>query len=183
MPELTFITSHPLKATELSRHLNYPITHHRLSLSEIQSLDPIEITRAKTMEAFRILQRPVLVEDFSISFAALGHLPGPLIKWFLQELKVEGLCKLLDAYDTREAIAQTTFGLCETGEVLTFSGRMEGKIARQPQGDNGYGTDAIFIPHGISKTWGEMNTEEQITWSLRRIGLAKLEAHLHQHSS
>jgi hypothetical protein len=42
MQELTFITSHAKKAAELSRYLDYPITHHKLDLPEIQSLDPHE---------------------------------------------------------------------------------------------------------------------------------------------
>lgn len=44
---------------------------------------------------------------------------------------------------------------------------MKGAIARELRGGNGYGTDGTFIPDGQSKTWGEMDMEEQITYSLR----------------
>jgi non-canonical purine NTP pyrophosphatase (RdgB/HAM1 family) len=183
MEQVTFITSHAKKAEEISWHLGYPVTHHKLDLPEIQSLDPHEVARIKAEEAYRILQRPVLVEDFSIRFTALGDLPGPLIKWFLQELRVEGLCRLLDNYSDRTAYAQTYFGYCDEDGVCIFDGTMKGSIAPIARGNNGYGTDGIFIPDGQSKTWGEMDKEEQITYSLRRIGLKKLEVFLAQRKS
>lgn len=178
MREITFITSHPKKAEEISWHLGYPVTHHKLDLPEIQSLDPHEVVSAKAKEAYRQLQRPVLVEDFSLRFEALGKLPGPLIKWFLQELKIEGICELLDNYETRVAYAQTCFGYHDEDGLHFFDGIMKGTITLEVRGDNGYGTDGIFIPDGQNKTWGEMSKDEQIKYSLRHIGLKKLEAFL-----
>lgn len=176
--QLTFITSHAKKAEEISWHLGYPVVHQELDLPEIQSLDPYEVVCVKAQEAYRLLQRPVLVEDFSLRFEALGKLPGPLIKWFLQELKVDGLCKLLDSCSSRFAYAQTCFGYCDENGVRVFDGLIEGAIANNPRGDISWGTDTIFIPKGQGKTWGEMNKEEQVTYSVRRIGLKKLEQFL-----
>jgi len=181
--QLTFITSHTKKAEEISWHLGHPVKHHKLDLPEIQSLDPHDVIRVKAEEAYRILQRPVLVEDFSLRFEALGKLPGPLIKWFLQELKVEGLCRLLNGYSSRTAYAQTCFGYCDEEGVQIFDGVMRGTIVRELRGDNGYGTDGIFIPEGQNKTWGEMDKEEQITYSVRRLGLEKLEEFLARKNS
>lgn len=176
--DITFITSHAKKAEEISWHLGYPVRHHKLDLPEIQSLNPHDVVKIKAEEAYRILQRPVLVEDFSLRFEALGRLPGPLIKWFLQELQVQGLCRLLNHYSSRVAYAQTCFGYCDENGVEIFDGIMKGTIAHELRGDNGYGTDGIFVPDGQDKTWGKMNEEEQITYSLRRIGLKKLEGFL-----
>lgn len=178
MKELTFITSHSKKAEEIGRYLKYPVTHHKLDLPEIQSLDPVEVVRVKAQEAYRQLKRPVLVEDYSLRFEALGKLPGPLIKWFLRELNTVGLCKLLDGYDTRQAYARTCFALCDESGVHIFDGEVKGTITSAPIGEHGYGTDSIFIPNGQPKTWSDMNDEEQIAYSLRRIGLEKLHAYL-----
>lgn len=180
--ELTFITSHPKKAAELAWHLHRPVTHHKLDLLEMQSVDPHEVATFKAKEAYRQLKRPVLIEDYSLRFTALGALPGPLIKWFLQELKPEGLCELLDRYATRQAFVQDCFAYCDGGEVVIFDGTLEGSIAAEPRGESGFGTDAIFIPKGWDKTWGEMNKEEQIASSVRRIGLKKLEDYLSRNS-
>jgi non-canonical purine NTP pyrophosphatase (RdgB/HAM1 family) len=181
--QLVFITSHPKKAKEISWHLGHPVTHHKLDLPEIQSLDPHEVARVKAEGAYQIIQRPVLVEDFSLRFEALGKLPGPYIKWFLQELKVDGLCRLLDSYSSRVAYAQTCFGYCDGNGVQIFDGIMKGVISNMLRGDNKYGTDTIFIPDGQGKTWGEMSKEEQIEYSVRRIGLKKLERFLTKEES
>jgi non-canonical purine NTP pyrophosphatase (RdgB/HAM1 family) len=178
MKDLTYITSHPKKADEIARYLKIKVIHHRLDLPEVQSLDSVEVVTLKAQEAYRQLACPVLVEDYSLRFEALGKLPGPLIKWFLEELQPAGLCKLLDGYKSRRATAQTCFGLCDESGVRVFMGEITGTIIAQPQGEYGYGTDAIFIPDGQSKTWGEMNSQEKIAYSLRRIGLEKLEAYL-----
>jgi len=175
---ITFITSHPKKAKELSWHLNHPIEYLELDLPEIQSLDPHAIVHAKALAAYEHAKSPVLVEDFSLSLEALGGLPGPLIKWFLAELGPVGICRLLDAYSTRKATAKTCFALCIKGTVHIFDGDMEGRVATSPRGKAGYGTDGIFIPAGWEKTWAEMNKEEQNKTSLRRIGLKKLERYL-----
>ncbi len=176
--KIIFITSHPHKAKEISRHLGYPVTHQRLELPEIQSLDPHEVVRVKAKEAYHLLKQPVLVEDFSLRFEALGQLPGPLIKWFLQELRAEGLCRLLDSYPSRVAYAQTCFGYCDEQGVQIFDGILKGTISHELQGDDNFGTDNIFVPAGQFKTWGDMNEQEQITYSVRRVGLKKLETFL-----
>lgn len=181
MKELTFITSHAKKAEELARYLNFPVTHHKLDLIEIQSLDPSEVVTAKAEEAYRALNRPVLVEDFSIKFEALGGLPGPLIKWFLKEMQVEGLCQLLNSYGSRHATARTCFALRDEDGLHVFDGAIEGTITKEPRGGHGYGTDSIFIPDGSTLTWGEMDETDQATYSLRRIGLEKLEAYLNKY--
>ena len=178
MKELTFITSHAKKAEELSQHLDFPVVHHKLDLPEIQSLDPSEVVIAKAKGAYRLLNRPVLVEDYSITFSALGALPGPLIKWFLQEMQIEGICRLLDNYPTRQATARTCFALYDKQGVHVFDGTITGTITTEPRGDHGFGMDAIFIPDGSKLTWGEMGKEDQVVYSLRRIGLKKLEAYL-----
>ncbi len=53
-----------------------------------------------------------------------------------------------------------------------------GSVASSPKGERGFGWDPVFIPEGHTKTWGEMDAEEQKETSMRRIALKKLEAHL-----
>lgn len=178
---ITFITGNPSKAEQLGRHLDYPVGHRKLDLPEIQSLDLREIIKHKVKEAYRQVQAPVLVEDTSLTFNVLGRLPGPLIKWFLVELDNDGLCKLLDGYDNRAAIAEVCFGLYDGSELKIFEGQAKGIIAKTPKGERGFGWDPIFIPDGRAKTWGEMDHEEQKETSMRRIALKKLEAYLKPH--
>ena len=175
---ITFITGNVAKAEQLGRHLAHPISHQKLDLVEIQSLDLHEIIEHKAKEAYKQVGGIVLVEDTSLTFNALGQLPGPLIKWFLTELDNTGLCKLLDAYDDRSAVAEVCIGLYDGKELRTFEGEARGSIAPTPRGEKGFGWDPIFIPEGHEKTWGEMDHEEQKETSMRRIALHKLEGFL-----
>jgi len=175
---ITFITGNAAKAQQLARHLNYPVRHRKLELAEIQSLDLEEIVSCKAKEAYRRVKRPVLVEDTSLTFHALGHLPGPFIKWFLAELGNEGLCELLNGYKDRSALAQVCFGLYDGKKLRLFEGKIKGTIAKRPRGKRGFGWDPIFIPTGCRTTWGEMSVDEQKETSMRRIALKKLEAFL-----
>ncbi len=175
---ITFITSHKQKAEQLSWYLNFPVDHHKVDLVEIQSLDPDMVASHKSLEAYNILQKPVLVEDISICFLALGRLPGTYIKDFLKELGPEGLCKLLNGYNDRRAIVRPTFVLNTGSELKIFSAEMLGKITNEPRGNAGFGTDNIFMPDGSQKTWGEMNEEEQKQTSVRKLALEKLQKYL-----
>ncbi len=175
---LTFITGNAAKAEQLGRHLEMPVHHQKIDLAEIQSLDLKEVVEHKAKEAYKFVQKPVLVEDTSLTFNALGKLPGPLIKWFLTELENAGLSKLLNGYTDHSAKAEVIFGLYDGSTMLFFDGAMEGEIAAGPKGDKGFGWDPVFIPKGHSKTWGEMDIEEQKETSMRRIALKKLEAYL-----
>lgn len=183
LPTLTFITSNPSKAEQLGRHLNYPVQHHTLNLPEIQSLDLKEVIEHKAKEAYKEVSGLVLVEDTSLTFSALGKLPGPFIKWFLTELNNTGLCRLLNDYEDRSAFAEVCFGLYDGKELHIFEGSMNGTIAEAPRGERGFGWDPIFIPEGSTKTWGEMTVDEQSGTSMRRIALKKLEAFLEKRES
>lgn len=180
MSQITFITGNAAKAEQVGRHLDHPLAHQKIDLDEIQSLELEEIIVHKAKEAFKKIQSPVLVEDTSLVFNALGRLPGPLIKWFLTELDNQGLCKILDGYDDRTATAEVCFGFYDGKKLKTFNGRIEGSIAENSRGERGFGWDPIFIPKGSTKTWGEMDIAEQKETSMRRIALKKLEEFLNK---
>lgn len=178
MQIITFITGNPGKVSLLKQYLDFPVIHKSLDLVEVQSLDLATIVEHKAKEAYRQVGGPVLVEDTSLRFLSLGKLPGPLVKWFLTELGTDGLCRLLDSYPDRSALAEVQFGLYDGRSFQAFSGAVEGSIAHTPRGSRGFGWDAIFIPSGSSKTWAEMTDEEARKTSMRMIALKKLEAFL-----
>lgn len=84
--EITFITGNQDKADYLARYLGFPVEHLKLDLDEIQSLDLKEIVEHKVQQAYEKIRRPVLVEDVSLEFLALGRLPGPFIRFFLEKM-------------------------------------------------------------------------------------------------
>src|SRR3990172_9655674 len=168
MKKLIFITGNEGKAKYLSEYFNIPVEHRKLNLPEIQSLDLAEIVKDKARRAYEIVREPVLVEDVFFFFFALGKLPGPLIKWFFEEMGNKGLCRLIDKFESREALVEVNFAFCDENGVKIFSGQRKGIIAEAPRGEMGFGWDPIFIPEGHQKTWAEMTPDEKHATSMRR---------------
>ena len=166
LQELTFITGNQQKANYLAKWLGVPVPHQKVDLDELQSLDLREVVEHKARGAYAIVQKSVLVEDVSLTFHALGRLPGPLIKWFLQELQPKGLCRLLAAYQDHSATASIMYGLFDGQQLHIFEAHVAGTIAPEPRTSEASSWNApnswnsIFVPDGSSKTYGEMTDEE-----------------------
>uniref|UniRef100_A0A3Q2H414 Inosine triphosphate pyrophosphatase n=1 Tax=Equus caballus TaxID=9796 RepID=A0A3Q2H414_HORSE len=139
--------------------------------------EPDEISTQKCQEAARQVQGPVLVEDTCLCFNALGGLPGPYIKWFLEKLKPEGLHQLLAGFEDKSAYALCTFAL-STGDpsqpVRLFRGRTSGRIV-VPRGCRDFGWDPCFQPDGYEQTYAEMPKAEKNTISHRFRALLELQ--------
>ncbi|XP_020019464.1 inosine triphosphate pyrophosphatase isoform X2 [Castor canadensis] len=136
--KIVFVTGNAKKLEEVIQILGdkFPCTlvAQKIDLPEYQG-EPDEISIQKCQEAARQVQGPVLVEDTCLCFNALGGLPGPYIKWFLEKLKPEGLHQLLAGFEDKSAYALCTFAL-STGDpsnpVLLFRGRTS--VCRDAQG-------------------------------------------------
>lgn len=185
MKELVFITGNQAKADYLAKWLGHEVPHQKLDLDEIQSLNPMEVIDHKARQAYELVGRPVLVEDVSLSFNALGgKLPGTLIKWFLEEIGNKGLIALLEGFNDRTATAGIVYGLFDGKELNVFEGEKQGRIVTElPQvaGDGwrgGKSWNACFVPDGANKTYAEMTDEELLPFSHRAQAIAKLRDYL-----
>lgn len=178
MREFTFITGNEHKANYLRKWLELPVEHHAVDLDEVQSLSLRIVTEHKARQAYDILKRPVLVEDVGFTFKAMGRLPGPFIKWFLEELGDEGLCRLADGLEHRRAHVSIIYAWYDGQEVHLFENHVEGEVAASPRGTYGFGWNAIFIPEGSDKTYAEMTDDEVRPLSLRAQAIEKLKAFL-----
>ncbi len=159
MSNITFITGNQSKADYLSRYLGFEVSHHKVDLDEIQSLDLREIVEHKVRQAYEIINGPVLVEDVSLEFKALGRLPGTFIKFYVDEVPFETICRTLDGLD-RKATARCTFGYYDGQDLQFFEGSLNGIIADHPEGAGGYGWDKIFIPEGFDVTRASLNEDD-----------------------
>ena len=162
------------KAAEVERLLGFPVKHESVPGEEIQAMDLEPVVRHKAALAYTALRRPVLVEDTGLALSALNGFPGALIKWFLQSLGTDGICRLLQAEQAeidRQAHATTVFGYHDGTTCHVFTGTVAGSIPDRPRGSQGFGWDAIFQPHGSPRTFAEMTDEEKDRFSMRRLAL------------
>lgn len=150
-----------------ARHFLPRLVHLRIDIPEIQELDMRAIIEAKLNEARKVCKGELVVEDTSLCLSCLNDLPGPLIKWFVQSIGVEGLYDLVCKYGNNNARAYTTVGyMAVDGKTQFFIGEVHGIIVA-PRGDNGFGWDQIFVPQGHEKTFAEMPIEEKNAFSSR----------------
>lgn len=182
MEDLVFVTGNMDKVLWVEKFLGHKIQHNKLDLDEIQDLDPARVLEHKAREAYRILQKPVLVEDTALVCHALGRLPGPFIKSFRQEIGDAGICRILDGLNDRSATAVITFGVFDGTDFKGFEGSTSGSIAARPHetAGIGHGWDTIFIPDGETRTSAEMNEADYTKYSARKKAVIKLVEYLNQ---
>lgn len=178
MTFFTFVTQSTDKVREAERILRLNLQHHSLDLPEIQSVEIEEVVTYKAKFAYEALGRvPVMIEDTGLFIEAWGGLPGALVKWFINHAGDSGICSMLHEFPNRSAVAKTIVATYD-GQIQTFVGKVNGQIAHMPKGEGGFGWDRIFIPEGTTKTFGEMSAEEKDRYSMRRLALEAMLAHL-----
>ena len=164
-----FITGNQHKADYLAKMLGVQLEHQKLDLDEIQSIDLEEVVRHKVLQAYKLIGKPVLVEDVALSFTALGGLPGPFVKFFVETPGgLENMCRMLDSFADRSARAECVFGYYDGERFELLRGGLDGVIADQPRGKNGFGWDKIFQPEGYGdQTRAELSLEDdEVTYKL-----------------
>ena len=174
---LRFVTTNNGKLREVSQMLRRPLLGVGLELEEIQTTDIERLVWHKTMQAYRKLRVPLIVEDTSLIFKQWGALPGPFIKYFLENLGLKGMVDALAPFENWIAAAICGVGYHDGARVHYFEGRVEGIIVF-PTGEGGFGWDAIFRPDGSSATYAEMSAGQKNTCSHRAVAMKALEAHL-----
>jgi non-canonical purine NTP pyrophosphatase (RdgB/HAM1 family) len=177
MLDVTFITGNQNKADYLAKYLGEPINHKKLDLEEIQSLDLSEVVERKARDAYEQVKSPVVVDDVSVEFKALGRLPGTFIRWFLDDIGPDAICRLLDGKD-RSAIARCAICYFDGTTLRIFEGISEGTIAKKPEGSNGYGWDVIFIPNEFSVTSASLSEDDYRKFYFRVKPVDKLKSFL-----
>ncbi len=170
-----FVTGNANKVKEAQEILGLPLQQVELDgLFEIQTQDLDELVRHKAQQAYDALKCPVLVEDSGLFFHAWKGLPGALVKWFETTVGCEGMLKMLTPFEDRRAIAVCCLAIHDGTDIQIVRGEVEGTIAIQTQGTNGFGWDVLFIPAGYDITYAEMPSAEKNAISHRKQALGKL---------
>jgi XTP/dITP diphosphohydrolase len=122
----------------------------------------------------------VLAEDSGLEVDALGGRPGVLSARYAPEGSpaVAKLLGELEGVEQRDARYVSELVLLSAdGRELRGTGTLEGRIAHEPAGSEGFGYDPIFVPNGEERTVAELGDEWKAECSHRaRAARALLEA-------
>ena len=172
------VTGNVNKWREAERILGFAIERVELDLEELQAESVRAVALAKAEAAFRKLGRPVIVEDAGVELLGLGGFPGPFIKYWEKLGGLASICRAADGLGDRRVRAVCALGLCSERGVEVVEGVAEGSLSLEPRGTNGFGWDAIFIPEGESRTFGELTASEKDARSHRRAAWERLRTRL-----
>jgi XTP/dITP diphosphohydrolase len=104
----------------------------------------------------------VLGEDSGLEVDGLGGGPGILSARFGGSDPVGRLLRELrdvDGEGRRARYVCELVALSPAGEQLRGTGVLEGRIAREPRGHEGFGYDPVFVPVGEEQTVAELGNE------------------------
>ena len=114
----------------------------------------------------------VLAEDSGLEVEALGGRPGVLSARYAPE-GAPAIAKLLGelegSEDRRARYVSELVLLSPDGRELRGTGTLEGRIAHEPSGNEGFGYDPVFIPAGEERTVAELGND----WKAERSHRAR----------
>lgn len=119
----------------------------------------------------------VLADDSGIFVDYLDGYPGILSSRY--DSDHEKNMKILNALegvheDLRTASFRVVLTLIDGPNIHFIEGRVDGKIAYEERGENGFGYDPIFIPVGYDETFGKLSENVKNNISHRATALNEL---------
>ena len=133
----------------------------------------------KSNTIYQLTKQDCFSEDTGLFVDALNGEPGVKSARYAGEpasnqANIEKLLTNLKDQTNRKARFRTVISLIIKGKAIVFEGICEGEIIKEQSGKNGFGYDAVFVPEGSNKSFGEMDMKEKSLFSHRKKAVAKL---------
>jgi XTP/dITP diphosphohydrolase len=139
---------------------------------------------------------PALADDSGLAVDVLGGAPGIFsARWSGSaagpgasraardranlELLLEQLADVPDQHRGAAFVCAAVVALPD-GRVDGVEGRVEGRLARAPRGENGFGYDPVFVPTGGTRTLAEYSDAEKNAISHRGRAFRAIEPRLRE---
>lgn len=190
MIELVIATRNQGKIDEVQRLLSIHAPQVRLRSVAEFDLDDVEETgnsfeenallKAQTIATATGL--PALADDSGIAIDALGGAPGVYsARWSGvhgdDKANIAKVLTQLESISDEDRGAQFVCAIAlarPDGKNLIVRGQVQGKVLRNPAGENGFGYDPIFQPEGFTLTTAQMTPEEKDAISHRGKALREI---------
>ena len=180
---LVFATNNPHKLREIREIMPDHVTI--LSLAAIHCEGDIPET-ADTLEGNALIKAHYVydrygfdcfADDTGLEVEALNGGPGVHTARYAGESQdpdanMKKMIAEMQENTNRHARFRTVIALIEKGVEHLFTGIVDGEIATEPRGEQGFGYDPIFIPEQTGLTFAQMGEEgkNQISHRARAVG-------------
>ena len=140
------------------------------------------LIKAKSVQ--KLTTMPIIADDSGLEITAMDHQPGLHSARFASECggHDKAIQKILDFLkDKKDRSARFVCDIVLLNvekDPLLFEGIANGRIAKEPYGEGGFGYDPVFISNELEKTFAEASEEEKNKTSHRGKALKKLLTYL-----
>lgn len=194
MKKVIIATKNKGKAKEFVT-LFSPLGYEVLTMLDLEEAIEVEET-GTTFEENAILKAEglckqfntmVISDDSGLMIDALGGKPGVYSARYAGEAKndeanIDKVLEELQEVPTEKRTARFYCALAiavPNQKTITFSGKVEGIITTERQGENGFGYDPIFYVPSYERTMAQLEPAEKNAISHRGNALKNLQAELH----
>ena len=143
-----------------------------------------ENARQKSTYIVEHYNHDCFADDTGLEVDALNGEPGVHSARYAEgtdhdsEANMRKLLSKMSNVKDRTARFRTVISLIINGVEHQFEGRVEGRIATEKHGTEGFGYDPIFIPEGYNKSFAELGEEVKNQISHRARAVKKLAEYL-----
>lgn len=166
MKKITLVTGNKAKVIQAKLELEplgYEINNIKMDTIEIQEDSIEEVAAYSAKWASEKLKCSVVKIDSGLSIESLNGFPGPYTHYVEDTLGIDGILKLMEGVENRNAKFIQSLAYCEYGcEPVVFNSITEGTISKIKSGKYGWSYDFIFIPKTKTKTLGNYKDEERL---------------------
>ena len=188
--KIVFATNNKYKLEEIKDILGKDF--EIVSLAEIGCHEDIpetgltleENARQKSTYIVEHYNHDCFADDTGLEVDALNGEPGVHSARYAEgtdhdsEANMRKLLSKMSNVKDRTARFRTVISLIINGVEHQFEGRVEGRIATEKHGTEGFGYDPIFIPEGYDKSFAELGEEVKNQISHRARAVKKLAEYL-----
>lgn len=183
--KIVFATNNAHKLSEVSAVLGEG--YELVTLREVGITEDIPETGATldenaSQKARYVFERTGLdcfADDTGLEVEALNGAPGVRSARYATDdhdfaANNRKLLSELDGKENRRARFRTVISLIQGGVERQVEGIVEGVIATQESGNEGFGYDPLFIPDGYTRTFADMSADEKNAISHRARAVQNL---------
>jgi XTP/dITP diphosphohydrolase len=133
----------------------------------------------KALFVYEHYGRNCFADDTGLEVDALDGKPGVYSARYAGEegdagKNIARLLAEMKEVTERKARFRTVISLVIKGEIMHFEGLVEGSILHERRGEEGFGYDPVFLPHGYDQSFAEMDLELKNSISHRGRATRKL---------
>lgn len=140
------------------------VDNQAIEVDEVQDTDIERIAAKSAIEAATKLNKPFIKTDVGFEFDALNGFPGAFGKYIFNQLGTEGILKLLEGKDNRNAKSIEVLAYAEPdGTFKTF--RMDTPLViKETAMGSGSVMDQLMEIQGQKANYGSLSLEEKLEW-------------------